>query len=105
MRDANSAARSLLREPTATISCLVCARTDSMNRSAIQPEPRIPHRKICASAAAAIRDAGNDIGNDIEGRLAFEAHLSHVISRPFRANRFIGCFPGLKPWGESYSPC
>src|SRR5258705_13896154 len=37
-----------------------------MNRSAIQPEPRIPHRKICASAAASIRDPGNDIGNDIE---------------------------------------
>ena len=37
-----------------------------MNRSAIQPEPSIPHRKICASAAGSIRDAGNDIGNDIE---------------------------------------
>src|ERR1700680_3515884 len=66
MRDASSAARFLVREPTATISCLVCARTDSMNRSAIQPEPRIPHRKICASAAGSIRDAGNDIGNGIE---------------------------------------
>jgi hypothetical protein len=32
-------------------------------------------------------------------------HLAHVISRPFRANRFFGCFPGLKPWAESYSPC
>src|ERR1700719_4276906 len=31
--------------------------------------------------------------------------LAHVISRPFRANRFFGCFPGLKPWAESYSPC
>ena len=32
-------------------------------------------------------------------------HLAHVISRPFRANRLFGCFPGLKPWAESYSPC
>ena len=23
---------------------------------------------------------------------------------PMRANRSIGCFPGLKPWAESYSP-
>src|ERR1700720_1648351 len=30
--------------------------------------------------------------------------LAHVISRPFRANRFFGCFPRLKPWAESYSP-
>src|ERR1700688_651956 len=32
-------------------------------------------------------------------------HLAHVISRPFRANRFFGCFLGLEPWAESYSPC
>src|ERR1700693_941178 len=35
--------------------------------------------------------------------------LAHAISRPFRANCFIGSFPGLKPglkpWAESYSPC
>jgi len=36
---------------------------------------------------------------------ALGAHRTHPISRPFRANRFIGCFPGLKPWAESYSPC
>ena len=47
--------------PTATISCLVWARTDSINRSAIQPEPRIPHRKTGASLGGAIRDAGSDI--------------------------------------------
>jgi hypothetical protein len=27
-----------------------------------------------------------------------------AISHPFRANHFIGCFPGLKPWAESYRP-
>ena len=27
-----------------------------------------------------------------------------VISRPFRANPLTQCFPGLKPWAESYSP-
>ena len=26
--------------------------------------------------------------------------LIHVSSGPFRANRFIGWFPGLKPWAE-----
>jgi len=30
--------------------------------------------------------------------VAFEGHFAHAISRPFRANHFIGCFPGLKPW-------
>jgi hypothetical protein len=66
MRDANSSALSLLREPMAAISWLVWARTDSMNRSAIQPEPRIPHRKMGASLGGAIRDAGKDEGSDIE---------------------------------------
>src|ERR1700688_3131288 len=37
--------------------------------------------------------------------LAIGRMWPHVISRPFRANRFFGCFPGLKPWAESYSPC
>jgi hypothetical protein len=32
--------------------------------------------------------------------VAFEGHFAHAISRPFRANRFLGCFPGLKPWAE-----
>jgi hypothetical protein len=56
--------------------------------------------------------------------VAFEGHLLHAISRPFsisnlanrvffiertfmclvRANRFIGCFPGLKPWAKFFSP-
>jgi hypothetical protein len=27
------------------------------------------------------------------------------ISRPFRASRFLGDFPGLKPWAEFCSPC
>src|ERR1700751_2108794 len=66
MREANSSARSLLREPMATISCLVWARTDSTNRSAIQPEPRIPQRKMGASLAGAIRDVGNKVGKGIE---------------------------------------
>src|SRR6476620_1132499 len=66
MREANSSARLLLRDPTATISCLVWARTDSMNRSAIQPEPRMPQRRTGASLAGLIRDAGNDVGNDME---------------------------------------
>jgi hypothetical protein len=26
------------------------------------------------------------------------------MSCPFRANPLIQCFPGLKPWAESYSP-
>src|SRR5271165_3954158 len=30
--------------------------------------------------------------------------LVHVSSRPFRANGFIGWFPGLKPWAQSWSP-
>ena len=46
----------------AAISWLVWACTDSMNRSAIQPEPRIPHRKMGASLGGAIRDAGRDAG-------------------------------------------
>ena len=50
----------------ATISCLVWARTDSMNRSAIQPEPRSPHRNGGASLAGAIRDTGNKVGRGIE---------------------------------------
>jgi hypothetical protein len=29
--------------------------------------------------------------------------LVHVSSRPFRANRFIGCLTGLKPWAKSSS--
>jgi hypothetical protein len=33
-----------------------------------------------------------------------ENELAHVISRPFRANRVIEYFPGLKPWAESSSP-
>jgi hypothetical protein len=36
--------------------------------------------------------------------VAFEGHFAHTISRPFRANRFIGCFPGLKPWAKFFSP-
>jgi hypothetical protein len=36
--------------------------------------------------------------------VAFEGHFAHAISRPFRANRFIGCFPGLKPWAKFFSP-
>jgi hypothetical protein len=56
----------LSREPTATKSCLVCARTDSMKRSAIQPGPMIPQRKTGASAAGSIRDVGKEIGRDIE---------------------------------------
>jgi hypothetical protein len=36
--------------------------------------------------------------------VAFEGHFAHAISRPFRANRFIGCFPGLKPWAKVFSP-
>src|ERR1700719_4410786 len=35
-------------------------------RGSFEQAGRIPHRKICASAADSIRDAGNDIGNDIE---------------------------------------
>jgi hypothetical protein len=27
-----------------------------------------------------------------------------MISRPFRANRLMGWFPGLKSWAELYSP-
>jgi len=30
--------------------------------------------------------------------------LAHVSSCPFRANGFIGWFPGLKPWAKSWSP-
>src|SRR4029077_2034421 len=37
-----------------------------MNRSAIQPEPRSPQRKVGASLAGAIRDAGNKVGRGIE---------------------------------------
>jgi hypothetical protein len=36
--------------------------------------------------------------------VAFEGQFAHAISRPFRANRFIGCFPGLKPWAKFFSP-
>jgi hypothetical protein len=36
--------------------------------------------------------------------VAFGARLARVSSRPFRTNRFLGYFPGLKPWAESYSP-
>ena len=27
--------------------------------------------------------------------------LIHLSSGPFRANRFIGWFPGLKPWAQN----
>ena len=36
--------------------------------------------------------------------IAFEGHFARAISRPFRANRFIGCFPGLKPWAKFFGP-
>lgn len=42
------------------------ARTDSMNRSAIQPEPRMPQRTGGASWAGAIREGGNELGKGIE---------------------------------------
>ena len=36
--------------------------------------------------------------------VAFEGHFAHAISRPFRANRHIRCFPGLKAWAKFFSP-
>jgi hypothetical protein len=38
------------------------------------------------------------------GKTHVENELAHVSSRPFRANRVIEYFPGLKPWAESCSP-
>ena len=33
-----------------------------------------------------------------------EVESDLYVLRPFRANRFIGCYPGLKPRAESCSP-
>ena len=39
--------------------------------------------------------------NDLHFERGDVLRLIHASSGPFRANRFIGWFPGLKPWAEN----
>jgi hypothetical protein len=46
---------------------------------------------------APLKGRQNTIGN--------QKGLVQVSSRPFRANRLLGCFPGLKAWLNPQASC